>query len=87
MSDPTLTPPKGLKYTATRMDIVNDFYDEVQRLFEKYRYQREAVCALDEIESLAVWWANAPAVVRPGEGGPLVVDIDAIRMPGQGPSR
>jgi hypothetical protein len=47
------------------MDIVNNFYDEIQRLFEKYRYQREAVCALDDIESLVVWWANAPAVMRP----------------------
>jgi hypothetical protein len=56
---------KSLKYTATRADIVNNFYDEIQRLFEKYRYQREAVCALDDIESLVVWWANAPAVVRP----------------------
>jgi hypothetical protein len=68
---------KSLKYTATRTDIVNDFYDEIQRLFEKYRYQREAVCALDDIESLAIWWANtpavwwenAPAVVRPKDPG------------------
>ncbi len=69
MSDqPNNTTPEGLKYTATRMDIVNDFYDEVQRLFKKYEFQREAILALDEIESLAVWWANAPAVVRPKDG-------------------
>ena len=52
---------RGLKYTATRMDIVNSFYDEVQRLLTKYEFQREAILALDEIESLACWWANAPA--------------------------
>jgi hypothetical protein len=67
-----------LKYTATRMDIVNDFYDEIQRLFKKYRYQREAMCALDDIESLAVWWANVPAVVQSKDPGAAAAEMTPI---------
>lgn len=60
-----LAPKRGLKYDATRMEIVNDFYNEVQVLFAKYRYNREAILALAEIEDIAIWWANTPAVTRP----------------------
>lgn len=51
---------QGLKYTATRMDIVNDFYNEIQKLREKYDGKVDAMAALEEIEGLAIWWANTP---------------------------
>ncbi len=56
---------QGIKYTATRIDIVNDFYDEIQRAKASYADKPDAMAALDEIESIATWWMNAPAVVQP----------------------
>lgn len=64
-SDSNNMTPTGRKYSASRADIVNDLYDECQRLSAKYRYQREAILAIDEFEGLVVWWMNAPAVARP----------------------
>lgn len=56
---------KGLKYTATKMDIVNDFHDEIEKAKAKYVDKPDALAALDEIADIAIWWANAPAVRKP----------------------
>jgi len=56
---------RSLKYTATRADIVNDFAEEIARAKASYKDKPDALAALDEIEDLAIWWLNAPALRAP----------------------
>ena len=64
-NEPEDRSPKGLKYTGTKIDIVNDFSDEVERLKIKYADKPDALSALDEIEDITIWWANAPTLWEP----------------------
>ena len=54
---------RSIKYTASRTDIVNDFYVEIQSAMEAYKHNREALAALERIEDIAIWWANTPALM------------------------
>ncbi len=67
------------KYTASRADIVNDFYDVVESLRINFRYEREAQIALDRIEDIVIWWSNTPAVVAPEDDKPPTQTTDKPR--------